>query len=210
MMNRKLKWILLGAILSVIGYFVVVTIVDANLMGLATPSFANRLQKESYLTNGSARVDMQTGFKCSAFSSAYVLRRFGTDAQGDSIYEEMPYKMDDGYVYPRGILSLFASKGYSSEYHIGNLTALKNAIASGNPVIVMIKIRPDKDWLHYVPVVGYTTDSLYIAESLPELCNTAGTNYTRNISTEDFKRLWNTSAFKMPLYRNTFIVVKKP
>ncbi len=201
---------LYGAILFVVGHFVIVTIVDANLMGLATPSFANRLQIESYLTNGSARVDMQTGFKCSAFSSAYVLRHFGFDAHGDSIHEEMPNKMDDGYVYPKGILSLFASKGYGTEYHIGNLTALKNAVALGNPVIVMIKIRSDEEWLHYVPIVGYTSDSLYIAESLPELCNTVGTNYTRSISTEDFKTIWNTSAFKMPLYRNTFIVVKKP
>lgn len=209
-MNRKLKWILFSAILVVIGYFVIVTIVDANLMGLATPSFASRLKKKSFSIYDSTRVDMQTGFKCSAFSSAYVLRHFGTDAHGDSIYEEMPDKMNDGYVFPKGILSLLASKGYDTEYHIGNLIALKNAVASGNPAIVMIKIRSDKEWLHYVPVVGYTPDSLYIAESLSYLCNTTGANYTRSVSTEDFTTLWNTSAFKMPLYRNTFIVVRKP
>lgn len=76
-------------------------------------------------------------------------------------------------------------------------------------MIVMIKIRPDRDWLHYVPVVGYTPDSIFIAESLPELCNAVSPFYNRSISTADFLELWDTSSFKMPLYCNTFISAHK-
>ena len=73
----------------------------------------------------------------------------------------------------------------------------------------MIKIRPDKDWLHYVPVIGYSADSLFIAESIPELCNVKGKKYNRSISNKDFEVLWNTRAFKMPLYGNTFIIANR-
>lgn len=63
------------------------------------------------------------------------------------------------------------------------------------------------DWLNYVPVVGYTHDSVFIADSLPELCDAVSPFYNRSISTDNFLKLWNTSVFKMPLYRNTFISV---
>lgn len=208
-MKRIWKWIIIAVLATVISYYVIVTIVDACLMGVATPSFAFDLERTSYMIEDSTRVDAQTDFKCSAFSSAYVMRHFGKDAVGDSVYETIPHKMEDGYVYPKGITEYLESKGFDTEYHIGNLTALKNAVSKGHPVIVMIRIRPDRDWLHYVPVVGYSADSIYIAESLPELCNANGANYTRRISTSDFETLWDTSAFRMPLYRNTFIVVSK-
>lgn len=117
--------------------------------------------------------------------------------------------MENGYVYPKGIIKFLESNGLKVGYHIGNLTALKNEAAKGHPVIVMIKIRPDKDWLHYVPIVGYSPDSIYIAESIPDLCNAFGKQYSRSIATEDFKALWNTRTFKMPLYGNTFITANR-
>ena len=115
---------------------------------------------------------------------------------GENVYEVMTDKMEGGYVYPKGIVKFLEFMDLSVEYHIGNLAALKNKVAKGEPVIVMIKIRPDRDWLHYVPVVGYTPDSVFIAESLPELCNAVSPYYNRSLSTVDFLELWNTSAFK--------------
>lgn len=117
--------------------------------------------------------------------------------------------MEDGYVYPKGIVSFFESNGFKVGYHIGNISAMKNALTEGKSVIVMIKIQPDKDWLHYVPVAGYSPDSVFIAESLPELCNANGPVYNRSISTAEFKKLWNTRAFRMPLYGNTFITASR-
>lgn len=208
-MKKLLKWSLIGLVAVLLGYLVSVTAVDACLMGLPTPSYSFHTDTANYLIKDASEIDSQTGFKCSAFSSAYVLRHWGIEARGDSVYEIMPDKMENGYVYPKGIIKFLESNGLSVDYHIGNLTALKNEVAKGHPVIVMIKIRPDKDRLHYVPVVGYSQDSVYIAESIPELCNAAGQNYNRKISNEEFKVLWDTRAFKMPLYGNTFITANR-
>lgn len=209
MKKKCLKWTVIAAVTIVLGYLVSVTIVDANLMGLATPEYSWNTEKENFLISDSTRIDSQTGYKCSAYSSAFILRHWGKEAQGDSIYEIIPGKMEDGYVYPKGILSFLKDNGFSIGYHFGNIDALKNEVSKGHPVIVMIKIRPDKDWLHYVPVIGYSNDSIYIAESIPELCNVMGKNYNRSVSTNDFETLWNTRAFKMPLYGNTFITAYK-
>lgn len=209
MKKKCLKWTVIAAVTIVLGYLVSVTIVDANLMGLATPEYSWNTEKENFLISDSTRIDSQTGYKCSAYSSAFILRHWGKEAQGDSIYEIIPDKMEDGYVYPKGILSFLKDNGFSIGYHFGNIDALKNEVSKGHPVIVMIKIRPDKDWLHYVPVIGYSNDSIYIAESIPELCNVMGKNYNRSVSTNDFETLWNTRAFKMPLYGNTFITAYK-
>lgn len=194
---------------AIVVYLVSFTIIDAHLMGTATPEFEISVDAESYIIPESTRIDAQTGFKCSAFSSAYVLRHWGIEAHGDSVYEVMPDKMEGGYVYPKGIVSFLESNGFDVEYHIGNLNALKDEVAEGHPVIVMIKIYPEQDWLHYVPVVGYTPDSIFIAESLPELCNATAPTYNRSISTADFEKLWDTRSLKMPLYTNTFITSEK-
>ena len=208
--NKNIKCIVAAILFILIAYLVSFTLVDANLMGKAKLRIDLRPISESYMIIDSTRVDPQTGFKCSAFSSAYVMRHFGNEVNGDSIYELMPEKMTDGYVYPKGILKFFKKENFKVAYNMGNIVSLKNSIAKGHPVIVMIKIQPDKDWLHYVPIVGYSPDSVYVAESIPELCNSRGPNYSRTISTEEFKVLWNTSSFKMPLYRNTFIEIVKP
>lgn len=194
---------------SIILYLLIVTVVDVSLMGWLTPKYSNELKIASYIIPDTVRIDNQTEFRCSAFSSAFVCRQFGEEANGDSIYSVIPDKMEDGYVYPKGIAKYLKSKGYKVEYCTGNLNSLKNAVAEKNGVIVMIIVRPDRDWLHYVPVVGYTPDSVFIAESLPELQNTTDLRYNRKIGTEEFLKLWNTSAFKMPFYRNTYFVISK-
>ncbi len=208
-MKKIFKWTFIGIIIVLFGYLISVTIVDVHLMGLVQPLYSRHIEKTSFLIEDSTRTDLQEGFKCSAFSCAYLLRHRGINVHGDSIYEIMPNKMDNGYVYPKGIISFLERNNFTVGYYTGNIAALKNEIAKGNPAIVMIKIRPDKDWLHYVPVIGYSADSLFIAESIPELCNVKGKKYNRSISNKDFEVLWNTRAFKMPLYGNTFIIANR-
>lgn len=86
---------------------------------------------------------------------------------------------------------------------------MKNEISKGNPVIVMIRIQTDKKWLHYVPIVGYEEQYIFIAESLEELTNCNERYYNRKIAIREFGKLWNTSMLKMPFYRNTYMVVYK-
>lgn len=203
------KTLLLFGVLSLFIYLVITTVIDCILMGMLHFHFSLRPGKHTFLIKTPNQIHMQTSFRCSAFSSAYVLRHWGREAEGDALYEHMPNKMKDGYVYPRGIQKLLPQYGLKVRYCAGNLNALKNAVSMGSPVVVMIRVRPDKNWLHYVPVVGYDEEYIYVAESLPELVNCDESVYNRKIPTAEFRKLWNTAMLKMPLYGNTYFTVQK-
>ena len=91
--------------------------------------------------------------------------------------------------------------------HFGTIADLKKEIGNDVPVIVFIKVNRNKNYLHYVPVVGYDEENFYIAESLKELTNANGLLYNCKISIIEFKKLWNTSDLNMPLYKNTYIKI---
>lgn len=131
------------------------------------------------------------------------------EEHGDALYEVIPNKMRDGRVHPKGILRLLTQYGFQVKYCAGNLAALKNEVSKGNPVIVMIRAQADKNWLHYVPVVGYDEQYIFIAESLEDFVNSDEQYYNRKISVKEFKKLWNTSMPKMPFYRNTYMAISK-
>lgn len=137
------------------------------------------------------------------------MRHYDIPANGTEIYQKMPYKASDGCVPPKAIKKVFESYGFHVTYCAGNLNALKREVCKGNPVIVFIKSRKDKRWLHFVPVVGYDEDNLFLAESAAEHTNCNEKEYNRRISNSDFMALWNTAMLKMPLYAHTFYVVEK-
>ena len=117
--------------------------------------------------------------------------------------------MKDGCVYPKGLPKVLQEYGLCAKYYSGNLKALQNEVCKGTPVIVMIRVRNDKNWLHYVPVVGFDDRYVFVAESLPELVNCNCKYYNRRIEKKFFLQLWNTAMLKQPLFRNTFYVVTK-
>lgn len=195
--------------LSLANYLIITTIVDCILMGKLHFQFSIKCREKEFVITKTNRIDIQSGYKCSAFSSAYVLRHWDIEENGDKIYEIIPNKMKDGYVYPKGILKLLPQYSLNVKYCAGNIAALKNEVSAGNPVIVMIRIQTDKNWLHYVPVVGYDEQYIFIAESLEELVNCGERYYNRKIPIKEFKKLWNTSMLKMPFYKNTYITACK-
>ena len=203
------KLLLLITAISFISYFMTTTVVDIALMGRLNFCFSAKVKAKEFLITKANRIDFQDGFKCSGFSSAFVMRHWNISADGNSAYEKMPNKMRVGYVYPKGIFNFLSSNGFKVKYCRGNLNSLKNAVPTGNPVIAMIKIRPDKNWLHYVPVVGYDGQNIFVAESLAELSNCNEPHYNRRIPAKEFKKLWNTAMPKMPLYANTFFTVER-
>lgn len=185
-------------------YLTITQIVDIVLLGHLAWKFSNKSSLLSYMIEEENRIDLQTDFQCSAFACAYVLRHFGIDADGKSLYAAMPHKMKSGYVYPKGIRVLLQHYDIRVRYCRGNLSALKRELQKGHPVIVMIRVRRDKGWLHYVPIVGYDEEYLYIAESLSELVNSQGASYNRKIPKTEFLQLWNTAMVKQPFYKNTY------
>lgn len=196
-------------LLSLMNYIIITTTVDSVLMGILHFHFSIKCRKKEFVITKTNRIDIQNGYKCSAFSAAYVLRHWDIEANGNSLYKVIPNKMKDGYVYPKGILKLLLQYGFKVKYRTGNITTLKNEISKGNPVIVMIRIQTDKKWLHYVPIVGYDEQYIFIAESLEELTNCNEQYYNRKIAIREFRKLWNTSMLKMPFYRNTYMVAYK-
>lgn len=154
-------------------------------------------------------IDIQTGNSCSGYSIAYILRHYGISVNGDEIYAKLPNKMNNGYVYPKEVKRMLEKYGFHVKYCVGNLHVLRNEVSKGTPVIVFMKVREDKNWLHYVPVVGYDENNIFIAESLAELVNCNANTYNRKICNEDFKILWNTSMLKMPLYTHTFYCIDR-
>lgn len=198
---------ILFCLLTFINTFIIITAIDICLMGFPRLRLSGKCQRPGFLISAQNRIDRQNGLECSAYAAAFLIRHFGMDASGMELYPEITVKRRDGSVYPKGVVRLLAQHGLKAIYCTGNLNALKNEISRGNPVIVFIRVRPGQKWLHYVPVVGYDEENLFLADSLAELADSTGNGYNRKVATKDFLKLWNTAMPKTPLYRNTFFQV---
>lgn len=201
--------IVAGLLLIILmNYLIITNIVNIILLGVFSFRFSTGCHTEQFVITKENRIDMQKGFQCSAFSTAYVLRHFDKEVDGGTLYSVMPHKMKSGYVYPKGVYDMLRSYGMKVKYCRGNLNALKVDLQKGNPVIVMIRVQKDKDWLHYVPVVGFDEEHVFLAESLSELINCKNVLYNRRLRNEEFLQLWNTAMLKQPFYKNTYFVAK--
>ena len=204
-----MEWIVWTLIATGISAFVITTIVDIIVMGSYSLKISISNSISQFVISKENHIDIQKGNECSGYAAAYLLRHYDIPASGTEVYQQMPYKASDGCVPPKGIKKVLESYGFHVKYCAGNLNALKAEVCKGNPVVVFIKARKDKRWLHFVPVVGYDEDNLFLAESAAELVNCSEKVYNRRISNSDFMALWNTAMLKMPLYARTFYVVEK-
>lgn len=73
--------------------------------------------------------------------------------------------------------------------------------------MLWLEYKKGKNYLHYVPVVGFDENNIFIAESLAELVNDNNELYNRKIGNKEFLKLWNTSMLRQPLYKNTYFVI---
>lgn len=158
----------------------------------------------TYLIEFKNRIDIQENFECAAFSSAYLLRHFNIEMNGNEIYKKFPRKLFDGNVAPKGVLKFFKKHNYKGFFYKGNILTLKKRISEGSPVIVFIKVFPDKRYLHFAPAIGYDEEYIFLAESLKYLTNCSERNYNRKISIDELNAIWKTW---IPLYNNTYILI---
>lgn len=203
---QGLVWLIAGTIINT---FIMISIVDMILMGNFKLVFSKKSEKALFMITKENCIDIQAGNSCSGYAIAYILRHHDISANGDEIYAKLPNKMNNGYVYPKEVKRMLEKYGFHVKYCVGNLHALRNEVSKGAPVIVFMKVKKNKNWLHYVPVMGYDENNIYIAESLAELVNCNENTYNRKICNEDFKKLWNTSMLKMPLYTHTFYSIDR-
>lgn len=194
---------------TVILWIIISTIINVYLMTLPIPALRKRDYPAQYLVKRNNRIDIQNKRECAAFSTAYVLRHFGMESDGEELYINFPSKMKSGNVYPKGIRTMLRKKGFKTTYYKGNINTLKYEVSKGTPVIVFIKVRKDQNYLHFVPVVGYDKEYIYLSESIRHLVNCNGDNkgYNRKVPIDEFKKLWKVKNINMPLYSNTYITV---
>lgn len=204
-----MEWIVWLLMATGISAFVITTIADIIVMGSYSLKIAAPTSIIQFVISKENRIDIQKGNECSGYAAAYLLRHYDIPANGTEVYQKMPYKASDGCVPPKGIKKVLEGYGFRVKYCAGNLNALKREVCKGNPVIVFIKARKDKRWLHFVPVVGYDENSLFLAESAAENVNCSEKAYNRRINKNDFMALWNTAMLKMPLYARTFYVIER-
>lgn len=157
--------------------------------------------------------DYQPGYECSAFSSSYVLRHYGYTDTGLKLFENFPSKLaDGGGVYPKGIITMFESRGFDAKMiKDATIDDLKQEISKGAPVIVYIHVEPNADsvhYTHYVPIVGYDEEYFYFAESLPYKANCKDQDlpYNRKTDIKTFKQLWTNVE---GIYENPFFSISK-
>lgn len=190
--------------------FFVIIFIDWILMSLPCLDFSKKQYPRQFHIRHSNRIDFQKKYECSAFSTAFLLRHFDIKADGIQIYNEMPNKMRSGCVYPKEIRNYLKNKGFKTMFYKGTIHSLKRQVSKGIPVIAFIKVNLEKNDTHYVPVVGYDEEYIYIAESLNYLANCQESDgvYNRKVPIRDFKKLWNIKNVRMPIYSNTYIIVK--
>jgi hypothetical protein len=161
---------------------------------------------KTYFIESENTIDIQKNFECAAFSSAYLLRHFNIEADGNELYRKFPRKLFNGNVAPKGVITFFEKQNYKASFHKGDIVTLKKRISKGIPVIVFTKVFPQKKYLHFVPVIGYDDEYLYFAESLKYLINCNEKNYNRKTRIAEFDTVWKTW---IPLYKNTYILIHK-
>lgn len=154
--------------------------------------------------------DYQTGMECAAFSSAYLLRYYGEEADGKTLFETFPSRAPDGGTMPQGIITLFQERGYEAEFVTnGTVEDLKAELAKGAPVIVFIHVEEpysSPHYTHYIPLVGFDEEYFYFAESLTKYANCkkeTGISYNRKTEISKFQRLWENidGYWDYPYYR---------
>ena len=98
-------------------WFIITTFINAYLMTLPIPILRKRDYPDNYLVKRNNRIDIQNKRECAAFSTAYVMRHFGMEADGDELYINFPSKMRSGDVYPKGIRTMLRKKGFKTNYY---------------------------------------------------------------------------------------------
>ena len=217
-------WEIIKFILNVLA---ITTIVDIILMGPLLIHFEKKSKHteffvtprpETVKTENDTYFEFQGAGGCAGSSSAFVLRHMGQAAKGDEIFKEVPYTYGNGIAFPKGITGFFKKREIKMKACMGNLAALQNELARGNPVIVVIRSFVGKSFLHFACITGYDKENIYFADSIKDWVNVESPKspdgselyYNRIVPLKEFKKLWNTSMLKMPFYFNIYYKMENP
>lgn len=144
-------------------------------------------------------IDLQTGNTCSAYAAAYVMRHLGEQITGPELYSGIHRIF--GFVPVHHVASLFQNHGYHAKAYHGDINTMKERLTDGVPIIAFVNIPGDT---HYVVIVGYDEDFIYLADSISDYSNADGGWYNRRLSINEFEEIWETNMYPV---KNIYIVV---
>ncbi len=151
--------------------------------------------------------ELQPPNQCAAYATAYVLRNFEQEGIGKNIYEKLSFKIPiSGYVLPKGIIMFLRAEGFKAEIYKGDISSLKNKIAEGHPVIVLI--GQGLSWQHYMTLVGYNDEKkeLYFYDSKRSTDENESIPGNRTMTEEYYMELWENG---LPIFNRVYISVSK-
>ncbi len=151
------------------------------------------IKKQSYF-------EIQGLNQCAGYSSAYLLRHLDQDISGSEVYEKLDYKFSNGYVLPQAIIKTLKEYDLEIILYKGNLEQLKTRLNNKKPIVVLI--GDSYRWQHYVSVVGYDKDNIYLYDSLYE---DSPKSYNRVMDNDKFLDYWDNGTI---LYNNVYYVVE--
>lgn len=154
-----------------------------------------------YFMETKSYFEKQEKGQCAGFSSAYVLRVLGEEISGRDNYKELGHKFSNGYVMPQALIDIFEKYNYQVNMFSGNLKQLKTRLNQGKPVIVLI--GHFVSWQHYVTVVGYDEDTIFLYDSNMDTNNSKG--YNRTMTNEEFLSQWEN---EIPFFEQIYFVVE--
>lgn len=179
----------------------------ANWLVTPEPYSQKRNHPVSFVIFPNPVPDTQTSNECAACSSAYLLRFYGENVDGVSLYQQpsFPCKYAEG-AYPKCFKILFEEqyKNFTAQYYTGTTDDLKDAVSQGVPVVVLLF---NGNTLHYVPVVGYDESHFFIQDSVEKYRNVVDNqSYNESVDVETFDKMWN---IPIESCQRLFVVVKK-
>lgn len=124
---------------------------------------------KAYMVTTENYFDYQRKYECSGYASAYALRSQGEDVTGLELYNDFKDKAKDGTLPAIYLRKNLNNMGYKCRLRIGFLLDLKHAVSKGIPVLAVVREKKNSQYLHYIPVVGYDEEYIYIADSLAYL-----------------------------------------
>lgn len=203
--------LIIGAI--IIALCIIFSILAYTVFGLTISDvFSQKLPKsdnieiqysDTYFVTKHSYFEKQEKSQCGGYSSAYVLRCLGEDITGKSCYDQLGYKFSNGYVLPQALTEMFAQYDYAATIYRGDLDSLKTRLRQGNPLIVLV--GKSYHWQHYITVVGYDKDNVYIYDSNNDIDNSKG--YNRALSYADFMAIWENG---IPFFAKIYFVLSNP
>lgn len=201
--NKKIKRIVVPGLIVVVVGLVIIFLV--KVMPLKDFTDTENLPETMFVYSEENRYAYQGGKDCSGYATAYVLRNEGIEANGKEIYKGMDTFF--GEVAVHNIIDKFKEYDIKAKAYYGTIDTLKSRINQGKPVIALVTITlGTHKGLHYLVVVGYDSEYIYVADSTSSKANIFDKQqYNRKLTYGEFEELWETNIYPV---NNIYIVIE--